>query len=164
VGASIAILVLAQEYRDYTHEHISNHHSVRHMTMDDPTASFMIERMGLRPGMSSRSMWRRLFITILSPQFHLQALALRIKSHLVDTKVWYRALFGALVIAEFVGLAFSSAASEILISWVFPVPVLYNSAAHQREHQRAAPAVLPERHRPVLAHPGVLLETGFEKE
>ncbi|MPY41790.1 stearoyl-CoA 9-desaturase [Streptomyces phyllanthi] len=128
LGEFISVLLITQEYDDYSREHVSDHHSVSHMTIDDPTARFIVEVMGCRPGMARNLMWRSLVRTLLSPIFHLRATYERLRSHFSGTSGRHRLLTAVTLAAQALAVTAAHAWTIALVVWVVPLTVLYNAA------------------------------------
>lgn len=80
LGRLVAALLLVQNFRGYSREHVADHHALHHMTVRDPTVQAFLTGLRLRPGMSRRAMWRRLLGHLVSPRFHLMFAAARVRS------------------------------------------------------------------------------------
>lgn len=129
IGHGIAMLFITQEYKDYKREHIADHHSVHHMTMRDPTVQFLVIGLNIRPGMSRRQMWSRLWITLLSPHYHVMSTYTRLASHFRSTSVWYRVLMATVLAAEVILVALTGSWLVVAVVWLVPLTVLFNASA-----------------------------------
>ncbi|GAA3237980.1 fatty acid desaturase [Dactylosporangium siamense] len=126
LGGAIAAGLGVQEYEDYSREHVSDHHSLSHMTMADPTARFIVETMRCEPLMSGRQMWLAMFRTMLSPAFQVRQMFWRLSTHRTAVRAALLMLTLAAEIALFAGVGSWWIA---LLVWVIPLTVLYNWAA-----------------------------------
>lgn len=95
LGRLIALLYVTEEFDGYKRAHIGHHHSAAHQTVTDPTVVFLLQEIGLRPGMAKSEMWRRLAWTAVSPGYHWRFTRARIASHFQGTTWGYRCLFAA---------------------------------------------------------------------
>lgn len=129
LGHIIAVLFITQEYADYKREHVSDHHSVHHMTMRDPTVQFLIIGLKTRPGMTRRQLWYRLWITILSPRYHVTATYARLASHFRNTSIGHRVLMVAVLAAQAVIVTLADAWLAFSIVWLLPLTILFNASA-----------------------------------
>lgn len=98
IGRAVAVAFVTEEFDGYKRAHIGHHHSSAHQTNSDPTVVFLLQEIGLRPGMPVPEMWRRLWLVLLSPRYHFRFLAARIASHFTGTSLWYRCVVGAWLI------------------------------------------------------------------
>ncbi|MEU0940335.1 stearoyl-CoA 9-desaturase [Embleya sp. NPDC005971] len=128
LGTAISFLLITQEYEDYSREHVADHHSVSHMAIEDPTARFIVEVMGCRPGMAEKGMWRAMVRTLFSPLFHLRATYWRLLSHFSGTSGRHRALMAVTLAAQALAVTAAHAWMYVLVVWVLPLTVLYNAA------------------------------------
>lgn len=129
IGHIIAVLFITQEYADYKREHVADHHSVHHMTMRDPTVQFLIIGLRARPGMSRRQLWSRLWITLLSPRYHVMSTYTRLASHFRGTPVWYRVFMITVLAAEALLVALTGSWVVVAAAWLAPLTVLFNASA-----------------------------------
>lgn len=129
LGYIIAVLFITQEYAGYKREHVSDHHSVHHMTMRDPTVQFLIIGLKARPGMTRRQLWYRLWITILSPRYHVTATYARLVSHFRNTSIRYRMLMAGVLAAQAFLVTLADAWLVFSIIWVIPLVILFNASA-----------------------------------
>jgi fatty acid desaturase len=80
LGVFLSFAFCITPFRIYRKEHMFDHHSRSHMTMKDPTVIFVVEHLGIRPGMTRREMWRQLFLKLFSPIFHTRTFFRRLKA------------------------------------------------------------------------------------
>jgi hypothetical protein len=102
------------------------------MTMRDPTVRALIITIGLRPGMTSNRLWRRLLAQITSPRFHIQFLAARIRSHLAPASALERTLTIGLYGAAGVTAWVAGLGTVLLLAWVVPLTVFFQIATTLR--------------------------------
>jgi fatty acid desaturase len=129
IGHLIAFLFITQEYANYRLEHASDHHSVHHMTMRDPTVQFLIIGLKTRPRMSRRRMWSRLWITIFSPYYHISATYTRVASHFRGTSVGYRAAMIIMLAGQVLFVTLTGKWLVFILVWLFPLTALFNASA-----------------------------------
>lgn len=132
LGRAISIVSFSQEYFDYKQEHVPGHHSSKHMSMEDPTVQYLILRMRARAGMRREQLWRRLFLTLLSPYFHVMTMYRRFASHFRGTPIWYRVVFASTLILQVAVVTALNAWTLFLVAWVIPLGVLFNVAVALR--------------------------------
>lgn len=155
IGRFIALLVVSQEYAGYQREHVSDHHSVHHMTMRDPTVQFLIVGLGAHPGMTRRQLWRRLLVAVLLPRHHIQVTWARVASHLRGTPMGHRAALAAMLGGQLLVVGLNGAWPAYLVVWVFPLIVLFNASAAIRvcsRHTFPAPGVALRGRMAIAAH------------
>jgi fatty acid desaturase len=128
-GHAIAVLLLAQEYVNYSREHVGDHHSARHMTPDDPTAAFIVVTMRCAPRDTTAAMWRAMCRIILSPGFHVRATVGRFTSHFHSTPRAYRLLASSLSLAEIALITILNAWPLAFVVWIIPLTIGFNAAA-----------------------------------
>lgn len=136
VGTVIAMSLVTQEYREYQDEHVGDHHSSNHMTMQDQTVQFLVLVLGMRVDMSRRQQWLRMLAGIFGPNYQAKATYARISSHFRNTPVWYRVLLIAFLSAQASAVTLLGLWPAFLVLWVFPLIVLFNAAATLRLSSR----------------------------
>lgn len=82
IGRLISSLLVIQNFQRYRQEHVSDHHAVHHMTLQDPTVQAFLRGLDLHPGMRRAQMWHRLIGKLLSPKFHATFAVARVRSFL----------------------------------------------------------------------------------
>ena len=142
VGTAISLLLTIEPFKLYRASHIELHHSQHHMSRRDPTVVFLFERVGVRPGMSKRELWRRLLLTLVSPRYHLAVTAARLRSlgRGSALEITAYALFWSAVLAVTVAL---NAELIFAVTWLVPIVLLYNVSSCLRlasEHRWPDPA------------------------
>lgn len=154
LGTTIAVLLLTQEFDDYSREHVADHHSNSHMTMEDPTARFIIEILGCHPGLTERQMWHVLVRKIFSPTFHIRAVGERFLTHFHGTSGLHRAALTLTLLVAIGAVTAAGAWPEFLIAWIVPLTVLYNAAGLLRlaGRHRFPPAEEPLTGRDLIAY------------
>jgi fatty acid desaturase len=124
LGDVLGVLPITQHYRGFKAEHVDAHHP-RLMTKDDPTVRFNLDVLGLRPGMSERALRTRLIARLVSPEFNLRILALRLRDYLAGSNATHRVL--ALLYASLVGLAIWAWGFRIVFwAWLLPLTIPFN--------------------------------------
>jgi fatty acid desaturase len=123
IGEAVSVLFMTQNYEVYKREHVSAHHSIKHMTPDDPTVAFLLRMVGARAGMPREVLWKKMVQTMFSPLFHLKFVRNRFISNFVDASVPHRiaTLFlwlGLLAIPMLTGTW-----REFLLAWVLPLTI-----------------------------------------
>lgn len=121
VGEVISIVTFTQNYEPYKREHISGHHSTKHMTVEDPTVAFLLRMIGARAGMSREELWGLLKKRISSPAFHFKFLRIRLLSNFKEASVWHSVgmfLFWGSLLAV---TAVTGAWLQLLLAWILPL-------------------------------------------
>lgn len=149
VGEFISILTLTMDYGAYKKRHVDTHHTFYGLLQPgDGTHDFLIYGLGLKPGASSQELRRQVWRTLLSPEFHLRQLLIRLKGcfcspsrrhNSVALLVWGLVL--SLVAATHSWLGF-------LVAWVIPMTVPFQLLLALRllvEHRWPDPALGSDR-------------------
>jgi len=136
IGQLIAVALVTQEFEEYRREHVVDHHSSSHMTLDDPTVQFLIIGMGARAGMSRQMLWHRLGATLISPPFHVKATYARIASHFRGTSTAHRLVLVSFLVTVAGIVMVSGTWLPFLVAWIVPLTVLFNAAAALRLSSR----------------------------
>lgn len=145
LGKTISIILVSEEFDAYRKSHCGDHHSSRHQTRHDPTVGFLFDELGLRPGMSRRLMWLRLFATVMSPLYHARFLWTRLASHFRGTSMLHRSALVAYLISIALPTAAFDAWQILFLSWVVPVGILYQvSTAFRLSSEHVFPQRLPQ--------------------
>ena len=145
-GKVISILLMTEEFDGYKRAHIADHHSARHQTIHDPTVIFLLQELGLRPGMSPSKMWRRLWWTIISPRYHARFLRARVRSHFDRTSIRHRIIFMAWLTIVFFAVVSTKTTETFLVVCVVPLVLLYQvSSAFRLSSKHVFPTKLPSR-------------------
>lgn len=132
IGRAISALLVVEGFDRYRHEHVAEHHSVRHMTLRDPTVQALLVGVGLRPGLSRRECWRRLIAALISPLFHLRYAAARLRSH-VDGASRAECLTSVCCLTALAAaLTVSHTWVAFVVVWVVPLTVLFQVSATLR--------------------------------
>jgi hypothetical protein len=125
LGKAISVALLTEEFDYYKRSHIEDHHSSRHQTIFDPTVVFLFRDLGVRPGMAPCEMWRRLFISTVSPFYHFRFLAARLRSHFNGTSLRHKICLIAHLCLVSGTVTALDAGRTFLLSWLLPVTLLY---------------------------------------
>lgn len=148
IGQLSASLLLVQNFRRYSAEHVSDHHAVHHMTLRDPTVQAFLISLDLHPGMSVRRMRRRLLATVLSPKFHARFAAARLRSFLHGSGLWEKVIAAA-VYGGAVAAATATGDWQILVvGWLVPLVPLFQVSNTLRlcvKHTFPAPGITRRR-------------------
>lgn len=122
------VIPLAQNERDYSTDHVKEHHvSTIFGTAEDPDAKVLL-RFGFRAGLDEATLRRRLVVTLLSPKFHGWFLKVRMKSNLVDPNP-ARRLVALLWLALLIGLVTVMAPSAWFVMVFGPYTIGYQCSA-----------------------------------
>lgn len=81
IGFAIGAALMIEPFRLYAPKHRRAHHGRQTVsTQMDPTVTFLLEVVGLRPGAPKAANWRRILWALISPRVHLTMLAARIRA------------------------------------------------------------------------------------
>lgn len=147
VGEFLSILLTLRNYESYLQDHVYNHHTKRLQTLEDETVKFLFLLAELRPGMTREQLWRKFWLTLVSPKFHWKLFAARVTSNLsapfpINLFVWSYLLL-------ILGItAWTQAWLVFLVAWLFPMTILYQISLFTRlcsEHIWPAPEALDNR-------------------
>jgi hypothetical protein len=127
IGRAATALLIMQDFSVYRTSHIRTHHGKGHMTAADPT-TWALAAAGLFPGMSTRSLRRRLLLSLVSPRYHAQVLASRLRAWLLGPRSLLGRLLVAAVIAAWITLGWLVGWTAILVGWVLPITIFYQAA------------------------------------
>jgi len=121
IGQLSSSLLIVQNFRRYSEEHVADHHAVHHMTLRDPTVQAILLSLELRPGMTVRQMRRRLLAKLVSPRFHAAFAVARIRSFAHGSERGERAcallLYGAATAAAVV----TGHWLTFIVAWLIPL-------------------------------------------
>ena len=124
-GRLVTGMLVVQNYKTYSAEHVEDHHAVRHMTLSDPTVQAMLVGLGLSPKMTTDQMWARLRGRLLSPVFHLRFSWSRLRSFIAGAH-WVEILICLLLQGGLlVGGWFTGHLLAVLLAWFLPLTVFY---------------------------------------
>jgi len=128
IAEAATVITLSQNPPDYRDDHVKVHHKIRTFTTpDDPDAAFLI-RLGFRPGMSRRDLYRLLVKSLLSPRYHFIFTMARLHSSFVSASPVHRALCALWVLVLAV-LATKLGSVEFLLGVALPLGPLYHMSA-----------------------------------
>lgn len=123
IGEAVSCLFMTQNYEVYKREHVSGHHSVKHMTVEDPTVAFLLRMVGARAGMPREELWGKMVQTMFSPLFHLRFLRNRFYSNFFEASIPHRlatfAIWGSLIAV----VAVTGEWKTFLLAWVLPLTI-----------------------------------------
>jgi hypothetical protein len=146
LGKAISVVLGCEEFTAYRRSHCEDHHGRGHQTQVDPTVRFLFDELGLRVGMASAVMWRRLFLTTLSPAYHLRFLMARLRSHFIGTSLRHRIAFLAFWITAAIAVWAADLVLPFTVVWLIPIVPLYHcSAAFRLASKHVFPARLPAK-------------------
>jgi fatty acid desaturase len=137
VAELVSTLIMVQGYEGYHKDHIGTHHSKKLATLQDPDLIFLL-KLGFKPGLSRAELWKRLWLTMISPTYHWLFLKARFTANFISPS-WQRQLLAVcfnFLMLEFVVLTQSWVVW--LVVWVFPMTILYHISAllqFTSEHQ-----------------------------
>jgi fatty acid desaturase len=133
LGETISILLVIQDFDSYQKEHLEDHHDGHNLsTPQDPTVKFLVEKLGLQPGMSKEQLWEKLIVTIFSPFFHIRFFLNRLSSSLCSPNPVHNAKSWLLKSLLLGLVAITNSWSIFLVAWVLPLTILYQISASLR--------------------------------
>ncbi|MFF2148174.1 fatty acid desaturase [Kitasatospora sp. NPDC058190] len=125
LGTALAGLLVVQDFKRYSEEHVGDHHALHHMTLRDPTVQAFLVSLELAPGMSRGQMWRRVLAKIASPRFHLRFLAARVRSYLHAATPLARLCWVATTAVVAALATWLHLWTFVLTAWVLPLTFFY---------------------------------------
>ena len=129
LSEAISTVLVIQGFEAYHKDHVGTHHTKHLATLDDPDLKFILA-LGLKPGMTREELWRRLALTPFSIRFHRLFLSARIRANFGRDISMSRRLasvaFAAIIVTSVI---VTGTWLELLISWVFPMTILYHVSA-----------------------------------
>lgn len=148
IAYSISSLLIIQNFKRYSKEHVSDHHAVHHMTLRDPTVQAFLISLDLHPGMTRRQMWRRVLAKLVSPRYHLAFATGRFRSFVKESAPAEKAIAlllygGCAVPATFRGLW-----PAVILIWFLPLVAFFQMSNTLRlcvKHTFPAPGVQVRR-------------------
>ncbi|MFI0260544.1 fatty acid desaturase [Streptomyces sp. NPDC017056] len=150
IGGAISSLLIVQNFRRYSREHVSDHHAAHHMTLRDPTVQAFLISLDLHPGMTRRQMYRRVAGKACSPLFHAAFAWGRMRSF------WHGSMKGEKIAAVvFHGTALTVTIATgtwpaFLVVWCVPLFPLFQLSNVLRlccKHTFPAPGITEKRGR-----------------
>ncbi|GLW89863.1 hypothetical protein Aglo03_06790 [Actinokineospora globicatena] len=125
LGRFVAALLVVQNFRQYSTEHVSEHHALHHMTLRDPTVQAFLVGLRLHAGMPSRLMWRRVLAKLFSPRFHLAFLIGRVRSYAQSCGPVERVCAIAAAVAVAAVAIATGTWLYLAVVWILPLTVFY---------------------------------------
>ncbi len=125
-----SILTVTQSAEQYRTEHFLLHHRHDVFTTQADPATHMLIQAGLTPGTEVKRLWRRLFLSMLSPLFHMKWLYERARGNAMTGNLPRRVLFGSYVLG-WIWLIEGAAVItwiEWLIAFALPVLLFYHNS------------------------------------
>jgi 3-carboxy-cis,cis-muconate cycloisomerase len=148
IGGAIASLLIVQNYRRYSREHVSDHHASHHMTLRDPTVQAILISLDLHPGMTRRQMYRRVTRKVLSPYFHLSFARGRMLSFWIGAMPGERTAAVLLYGGTLTATIATGTWPAFLVIWCVPLLPLFQVVNITRlcvKHRFPAPGVTDKR-------------------
>ena len=163
LGEAIAILTLSVSLADYRHQHTRIHHSRTLLQPGDDTYDYLVNVVGLKPGMTVRQLWRQLWTTLVSPGFHLRDLLSRVQSCFVSPSMQHNALAAGVWLVFLALVSVTQCWLPFAVAYGIPLTVLYQISEVLRacaEHRWPVPAVSGPVNRLVLGRMTVAVFLG----
>lgn len=126
----LSTICCSQNFDGYRHDHFQIHHGLHTFgTSEDPVLMF-IRQLGFREDLTRSQLWRRLWITCISPAFHGLYLRNRLRNNFWGPRplrrllavLWWSAVVGLLV-------RYPQLRLPIAVGYLVPVLLLYNISA-----------------------------------
>ena len=126
----LTTIICSQNYDAYRYDHFHVHHGLKTFgTFEDPVLSF-IKQLGFADHLSRAQLWRKLWLTCISPSFHGTYLGNRLRHNIFGgriirrcfTVVWWLGLSTLLVLRPHLIV-------PVLVAYAIPVLILYNISA-----------------------------------
>lgn len=126
IGRIVSAGMLFRNFDTYEQSHI--HHHRNPLELNDETVEFLKHLAGIEPGKSRTELWRRLWTSLISPQFHAQFLFARLVSNLGFSSLSQGILCWSLLVSVLTFIGINEAWQSFLIAWVFPLTILYQAS------------------------------------
>ncbi|HEV2761410.1 MAG TPA: fatty acid desaturase, partial [Pyrinomonadaceae bacterium] len=123
-GTLISTVLIIEPYESYRRGHLRDHHSKSHMTAADPTVRFLIDLVGLRPGMTVKRLWLVMLWSLVSPRFHMRVLSRRLLSQFGHSRT--QALLSGLWLGVLTFVVFQTSFGTLAFTFLLPLTVAYN--------------------------------------
>lgn len=128
LGDCFTTLALIQNLCEYREEHFEHHNRTIFTTSRDADAA-LLYRLGIRPGLPVRALWRALAWTLVSPSYHGHFLAARLRSNLIARSILWRLIsITWLIVLVLVAPAIFGVSNVALAIW-FPLTLAYQASA-----------------------------------
>jgi len=150
LGEIISILTLSLSFKQYQQQHTRFHHSRHLLEPGDETYEFLVNFVGLKPGMPVERLWRQLWITLVSPKFHLRNLLQRLRECFLSTDPKHNALAGGLWLLILGLVAMAQCWMPFTLTFGVPLTVLLQISALLQncvEHRWLVPPQAGQRQR-----------------
>lgn len=124
----LTTIALVQHGAEYRRDHLAHHSRALFTTKDDADAALLFS-MGFVPGKTKSSLWRRLFVSLLSPRLHWIFLVSRFRSNFIRRPLVWRFISLAWAASITVGLSMMTTWWHVaLVVWL-PLFILYSVSA-----------------------------------
>lgn len=123
----LTTIICSQNYDSYRYDHFHVHHGIKTFgTFEDPVLSF-IKQLGFVDDLSRKQLWRKLWLTCISPSFHGTYLLTRLRHNFFGGRpirrcfavIWWTVLVTALTLHPHLIV-------PVLVAYAIPVLILYN--------------------------------------
>jgi fatty acid desaturase len=123
IGRIVSALMFFRDFDGYERSHTDHHRNP--LDADDETVKFLRHLTGIEPGKHLTELWRRLWISLISPKFHIQFLVARLISSLLVSSLIHRTLSWLCLLSVLFLMEACNAWLIFWVAWVFPLTVLY---------------------------------------
>jgi hypothetical protein len=125
IGEALSTVLLVQAFPEYRYEHISEHHSIHHMTLADPTVKALLLTFGFRPDMTRRQLWSLLLRKLFSPLFHLNFFLSRITAHFLPAPLGRKFISLGFWVVVLIAVALTHSWLAFLVAWLIPFTLFF---------------------------------------
>jgi hypothetical protein len=119
----LSTILIVQPFDSYKQFHIDEHHEDAFSTVEDKDLAALY-KLGFKPNESVKGMKINLFLTCISPKFHILYLWGRIKSNFVGLPT-YRLVMSVLWLCSLSSIAVNLGASTFALAIVIPMTIIY---------------------------------------
>lgn len=129
LGRVISSLLQIERFDSYKLKHTKQHHGRNTLsTLDDDTAAFLIDVLGLKAGASVPENRRRILAGLYSPRVHATMLKRRLKSQFIDGG-WANRLVAGSYLAAVASFCLATGWwIPVALGWILPLTIGYNDA------------------------------------
>lgn len=130
IAEGISLLAWIQPLEIYARDHTAHH--ARTATPSDPDLSFIklvMELLGYKPGMKEAELWRRYWLTLVSPRYHWTYTTARLRANFVEPRPTRRLASWVWAISLLTIAALADAWLPLMLAYLMPVFVLTQMSA-----------------------------------
>lgn len=131
-GMFLSAILLVNDFNSYKIEHLRHHAANILATKDDDTFRFLFNVLGFKPGMTKKQLWRRLLLSLISPNYHLHFLWLRLAPVFRSASISHSILAITWVTLLLYITAVNGTWLPLAFVWAVPMILLYQISAGLR--------------------------------